>query len=240
MSSQFKFNLLTGSDAQTKYNNITTKDQYTIYLLQDAGIGYLGNKKLFDNSLLVNMASTLNPDATDNVSTVPTSKAVIDYVDAAVADKVSYEFDGTAGTSSSSDNNSSSSSQFSIDMDYETLVNNSISDNTAMCTQIGKWMNGKPIYRYKQNYMFSKNNPTRTWNWTTNLPSSLQANAAHEYVLSNHSVCLFNKDNAGWIPVSDLDDFSIKILGNTITMTTTNADTYNNISFFVIFDFVDM
>lgn len=49
MSQKFKFNILTGDNAQDKYDAITTKEPFTFYLLQ-TGTGYLGTKKLFDSS----------------------------------------------------------------------------------------------------------------------------------------------------------------------------------------------
>lgn len=47
MANKFKFNIITGSTAQTKYDAITTKEPYTFYLLEN-GVGYLGSTKLFD------------------------------------------------------------------------------------------------------------------------------------------------------------------------------------------------
>lgn len=51
MSQKFKFNILTGENCKEKYANIVSKDPFTFYLLQ-CGIGYLGEKKLFDASLI--------------------------------------------------------------------------------------------------------------------------------------------------------------------------------------------
>lgn len=48
-SNKFKFNILTGDNADAKYAALTTKEPYTFYLLQ-TGKGYLGSTKLFDNS----------------------------------------------------------------------------------------------------------------------------------------------------------------------------------------------
>lgn len=48
---KFKFNILTGENAQEKYDAIITKEPFTFYLLQ-TGVGYLGEKKLFDSASL--------------------------------------------------------------------------------------------------------------------------------------------------------------------------------------------
>ena len=49
MANKFQFKLFTSSDPQAQYDALTTKDDYTFYLLKN-GVGYLGNVKLFDAS----------------------------------------------------------------------------------------------------------------------------------------------------------------------------------------------
>ena len=48
-ANKFKFHLFTGSDPDTQYSSVATKDAYTFYLLAN-GKGYLGTQLLFDNT----------------------------------------------------------------------------------------------------------------------------------------------------------------------------------------------
>ncbi len=79
---KFKFQLLTGRDPQGQYEEISTKDPMTFYLLRN-GIGYLGNICLF-NATLDSAGSKpvitqiVQEEATND--TIATSKAIADYV----------------------------------------------------------------------------------------------------------------------------------------------------------------
>lgn len=95
-----KFNILTGSNAQDKYDNISVKDNSTFYLLE-TGIGYFRNKKLFDaNISTTDFIDDFNIGDDDSV---PTKKAIINYINAILDNKVEYEFDGVSNSSSSSE-----------------------------------------------------------------------------------------------------------------------------------------
>ena len=86
MANKFQFKLFTSSDPQAQYDALTTKDDYTFYLLKN-GVGYLGNTKLFDASadstnLVTNM---LGENYTGDNASVASTKAIVDYVTAKVS-----------------------------------------------------------------------------------------------------------------------------------------------------------
>lgn len=95
--SKFKFNIITGDNAQEKYDAIDQKDLSTFYLLE-TGIGYFEGKKIFDATIsTTNLIDDIEPD--DN--NVPTEKAIVQYIISALRDKVEYEIDGESGNESS-------------------------------------------------------------------------------------------------------------------------------------------
>lgn len=57
MANKFKFNIITGENANEKYAAIANKEPFTFYLLQ-TGIGYLGTIKLFDASTIKDAEGT--------------------------------------------------------------------------------------------------------------------------------------------------------------------------------------
>lgn len=86
--SRFQFKLLTGENPDTQYADITPHDPKTFYLLGN-GKGYLGDVPLFDGGVDVIQALTAETATTENV---PSSKAVMDYINSAVTSTVGGKF----------------------------------------------------------------------------------------------------------------------------------------------------
>lgn len=101
MAQQFKFNILTGTDAQAKYDAITTKEPFTFYLLQ-TGVGYLGEKKLFDAASLENTEVTLTGKFFRAVASHVITQADLDNANLSKPDGTAV---GDAGILFTADNN---------------------------------------------------------------------------------------------------------------------------------------
>lgn len=84
MTNKFKFNILTGENAKEKYDSIPTKEPFTFYLLQ-TGVGYLGEKLLFDAGTTKEVIKEIIPESATN-DTLATTKAIVDFVVSKVAD----------------------------------------------------------------------------------------------------------------------------------------------------------
>lgn len=130
MPGKFKFNILTGENAAEKYAAIPVKDPFTFYLLE-TGAGYLGEKKLFDQT--VGTVDTINSDNPgDNI---PTEAAIVEFVNQVVENRIPYEIDGVPGTSTPGGS--------SLTQQDSTVLNVYSTEET----RIGTWVNGEPLYR---------------------------------------------------------------------------------------------
>lgn len=143
----FKFNILTGSNAQDKYNAITIKDNDTFYLLE-TGIGYFKGKKCFD----ANISTTSLINEIEPGDNIPTEKAIVDYITQVLENKVEYEFDGTISSDDSNNNTSNSNNIASyFDSNGVLLTEHGGTGNNAGHVTVGMDIGSKEQYN-PENY----------------------------------------------------------------------------------------
>lgn len=132
MASKFAFKIFNGDNPQAQYEAVEHKDSMTFYLLNN-GVGYFGERKLFDISKEVNVVKNINESNENDNQSTATVAAIINYVKGllseALADVVSF-----------------------TENDEEAIPVN-ISGHTCQkiyATEeqvIGTWLDSKPIYR---------------------------------------------------------------------------------------------
>lgn len=86
---KFQFKLLTGDNPDSQYAAITTHDPLTFYLLGN-GKGYLGDTPLFGDSAIEIIQALSSSTGTN--SNVPSSKAVMNYVEDQIDTKLGGKF----------------------------------------------------------------------------------------------------------------------------------------------------